>query len=187
MTDEVPLPEPVEIEIKPGQVIYEKPQDIQFLDILDLWTQFSRDLELAPNEPSMEFLRTRFAFLDEEVQELKDAHEKRDIIEALDGAIDTAFVALTQAYLIIRGQGFAHTDSLIRLRGACIEVGRTNLMKEVPHKPLMKIKKPEGWVAPNLKWFLMSAADRTHQYNVDKYGAEEAEKMKKLTESNEGE
>lgn len=163
---------------KEGKVLYKKPSDIKYLDVIDLYAQFSNELELAPNAPSMEFLKLRFDFLDEEVRELKEAHDRGDIVEALDGAIDTAFVAITQAYLIIRSQGFEHIDAVNRTRGAFYEVGKTNLMKEVPHKPLMKIKKPEGWVKPNLEWFLMSNADRTHQNNIQQYGQEQADNMK---------
>lgn len=172
------MSESPETVVEEAKVLYTKTHDIQYLDVIDLYTQFSNDLELAPNAPSMEFLKLRFDFLDEEVRELKEAHDRGDIVEALDGAIDTAFVAITQAYLIIRSQGFEHTDAVTRTRGAFYEVGKTNLMKEVPHKPLMKIKKPDGWKKPDLAWFLMSAEDRQHQNNIGQYGQEEADSMK---------
>jgi len=140
-------------------------KDVQYLDVVDLFCQFSDKLELHTwkdendneyhvNEPSIEFMKRRMPFLDEEVEELREALEEEDMAEIFDGAIDTAFVALTQAYHVLRTLGFSHIQSVTRTRQGCIQVGITNLMKMPPLEKGVKIQKPDGWEPPQFQEIL---------------------------------
>ena len=142
--------------------------DIQFLDAIDLFCQFSDKLELAKDEnnnyintPSLDFMSRRMDFLDEEVEELRKGIEDKDLVETLDGALDVAFIAITQAYHLFRKEGHNHTKAVVSTRTAMYEVGIANLLKNKPTKKGEKITKPEGWKSPNtrLKWLITPPAN----------------------------
>lgn len=139
--------------------LYTKKDDVKFTDVIDLFCQFSDKLELAANEPSYGFLTRRMDFFDEESGELYDAIGEKDDVEILDGAIDTAFVALTQAYHLFRMRGFHHHQAVAKVRGAMMEVGKTNMTKNVPTEKGAKITKPANWKEPALDELLMTAEE----------------------------
>lgn len=119
-----------------------------FTDTIDLFCQFSERLELNTNKPTYSFMARRMDFLDEEVNELREAISEKDDVEILDGAIDSAFVAITQAYHLLRKRGKTVEEATVGVRAAMIRVGLTNMVKTIPTEQFNKISKPEGWEAP---------------------------------------
>ena len=137
-----------------------------YIDVVDLWCGFSDHLELVNNDPTVVFMKRRMDFLVEEVNELHTALNEDDTLEIIDGAIDTAFVALTQAYHLFRSKGFDEVAARSAVRTAMIEVGITNMTKNIPEKGAdagEKITKPEGWKPPNFQNILDN-----HRRNVFK-------------------
>lgn len=128
----------------------------QYTDAIDAACQFSDRLELAANKPTLEFMKLRMPFLFEEVSELGSALDVEDDIETIDGALDVAFVAITQAYLVFRKRGFTHIQSVGKTRAGLLEVCRTNLLKTPPTEAGKKITKPEGWQPPRIPELLES-------------------------------
>lgn len=122
---------------------------VKYLDVIDLFCQFSDKLELAANEPSLDFMKRRMDFLQEEVEELEDGLAEEDLLETIDGAADVAFVAITQIYHGFRSCGFDHVAALVKTRTTLLLVGKANMAKNIPTKPGEKITKPEGWKSPN--------------------------------------
>lgn len=135
---------------KAGEQYYKKPDAVPFRGVVDLFCLFAEKLELAMNEPTMKWLETRIPFLDEEVQELKDAQREDDLVEMLDGAGDVAFVAITHMFIALRRKGFSHLQAELLTNQILIEIGRSNAVKIVPEEAGAKIKKPEGWRAPRI-------------------------------------
>lgn len=125
--------------------------DVRYLDLVDLFSQFSEKLECAANESTLAFIARRMDFLNEEVQELQEAIDKKDYVEIVDGAADVAFIAITQIYHAFRNKGFEHYKAVIRTREALLEVGLTNIIKIPPTKKGEKIKKPDDWQPPKIK------------------------------------
>lgn len=125
-----------------------------YLDLVDLFCQFYEGMELAANEPDLEFIKTRIDFLTEEVKEHIEGVENNDIVEIIDGAADVVFVALGQIYHAFRMKGFAHSQAQVHTRTSLIFVGMANLTKEKPTKKGEKIKKPKDFISPNedIKW-----------------------------------
>ena len=126
-------------------------KDLKYLDTIDLFCQFSDQLELAVNAPDYSFMQRRMDFMHEEVQELQEGLMLADDVEIVDGAAGVAFIAITQIYHAFRNKGFGHVQSVVKTRSALLEVGKANIRKLPPTKPVEKIKKPEGWQSPNQK------------------------------------
>lgn len=127
---------------------------LNFTDVIDGICLFTEKLEFNVNKPTYEFLGTRMKYLDEEVEELRTGIKDKNDIEIIDGGADSAFVAIGQIYIAFRQRGFSHTQAVIRTRGALLEVVKTNLTKTPPTEQDVKIRKPEGWVAPDFEKFL---------------------------------
>lgn len=126
----------------------------KYVDVIDAACQFSDQLELSVNKPDIGFLQLRMQFLEEEFHELDSALFHHDDVEAIDGAMDVAFIAITQAYHVFRKRGFGHVDAVVRTRLAFIRVCETNIVKNPPVRAGEKITKPEGWEAPKIKELL---------------------------------
>lgn len=153
-------------------------KNLQYIDTTDLFCQFSDQLELAKDEnnnyinnPSFEFMQRRMDFLDEEVQELRDGINQKDVVEILDGAIDTTFIALTQAYHLFRAVGHNHVASVVGVRSSMLLVGMANMLKNKPTRRGEKITKPDNWISPNkrLEWLIKPprTKDELKQYHND--------------------
>lgn len=130
-----------------------------FIDFIDLFCGFSDNLELVNNDPTVKFMQRRMDFLEEEVKELHQALHDNDTIEIIDGAVDVAFVAITQAYHLFLSKGFDPAGARTAVRAAMIKVGVTNMTKNIPEKGAdsgKKITKPEGWQGPDLQQILDS-------------------------------
>jgi len=126
----------------------------KYIDIIDLWMGFCDHLELVNNTSTVNFMKRRMDFLVEEVNELHQALDDDDTIEIIDGAIDVAFVALTQAYHLYRSKGFDEAAARTAVRASMIQVGVTNMTKIIPEKGAdagEKICKPEGWEPPKIQ------------------------------------
>lgn len=126
-------------------------KDLRYIDVIDLICQFSDQLELIVNEPSIDFMHLRMDYLEEEMQELREAMIQEDHTEIIDGAMDVAFIAIAQAYHLFRMLGHRHIAAVTETRSALLEVARTNMMKNPPTEAGKKITKPEGWKAPNFE------------------------------------
>lgn len=126
-----------------------------YSDAVDLFCQFSKKLELLANDSTYDFMKRRMDFLHEEVKELQDAIEAKNDAEILDGAMDVAFLAITQAYHLLRMKGFEHHAAVMRVRWSMHEIGETNMVKNPPKTPGDKITKPEGWAPPDLEKILL--------------------------------
>ncbi|MEE9356603.1 MAG: hypothetical protein V3U75_13520 [Methylococcaceae bacterium] len=131
-------------------VLYEHINDVNFRGIVDLFTKFSNELELAANISDDAFIARRLDFLEEEIDETTAAHKAGDKVKMVDGCADVAFVAITQIYHIFRREGYNHAQASVNTRRVLLQVGLTNCTKEVPTEKGMKILKPEGWEGPKI-------------------------------------
>lgn len=153
-------------------------KNLQYTDTIDLFCQFADKLELAKDEnhnyinnPSFEFMQRRMDFLDEEVNELREGIKQKDLVEILDGAIDTTFIAMTQAYHLFRATGHDHIASVTGVRSSMLMVGMANMLKNKPTGKGEKITKPDNWISPNkrLEWLIKPPRTQNElkQYHED--------------------
>jgi predicted HAD superfamily Cof-like phosphohydrolase len=101
---------------------------------------FEQDLPEEPGWPDDRTLKMRIKLIREEVGELLDAIERRDMVETVDGAIDA--VVVTLGLLLALG---------VDPRPHWAEIHRTNLAKAGgPVSADGKRLKPAGWQPPDL-------------------------------------
>lgn len=167
--DEPPLEE---------KVLYGKSSDIKYLDLVELFGMFTRDLELCANDPTFEYAARRMDFLDEEVEELKKAIKNNDRVGVAHESADIAFVAITQLYMSFIREGFSHVQAVIRARSALLEIGKANNMKYTPIEAGAKIRKPVTWERPNIADLFLTPEQRLalHKKAKEKIPATEEEK-----------
>jgi len=132
------------------KVIHAKPSDIKYLDLVDLFGMFTRDLELCANDPTFDYMERRMDFLEEESAELRKAIKNKDRVGVAHESADVAFVAITQLYMSFIQSGFSHVHAVVKTRSALLEIGKANNMKYTPIEPMAKIRKPVTWERPNI-------------------------------------
>lgn len=102
--------------------------------------------------PSKEIVDYRVKFLEEELQELKDAIEANDLIEVMDALADIVYVACGTAHYF--NAPFAQIWAEIhRANMDRIKVTPENCPPEKKYRPDLVIK-PPGWKAPEIKALL---------------------------------
>lgn len=145
-----------------------------FTDMIDGACLFTDQFELKHNQPDKDFLQQRMEYLAEEFTELQTAINTDDDPEIVDGAIDVAFIAVTQAYLAFRRAGFPRATAVAKVRAAFYKVVNTNLKKEQPTKAGEKIRKPDGWEKPDMTMLFTGA----EPYITQKVAAQNKEAAK---------
>lgn len=107
------------------------------------FTRLDKPCEL----PTPEIVEYRLKFIDEEVTELKEALDVRDLPKALDALVDLVYVALGTAHYF--GAPFreaweeVHAANMRKVRASDIDPDH----KRGPCEPM---RKPPGWVPPDL-------------------------------------
>lgn len=129
-------------------------KDGETVDIAEMHDRFWHNVKRRPSVVDKESLLARADFIQEELDEFRQAVEAGDYLEQIDALIDIAVV--TKGTAVMMG---------IRWKYHWDEVHRANMMKQVgtnakrPDMPFDLIK-PEGWVGPN------------HLAIMDKHGRE---------------
>lgn len=102
--------------------------------------------------PSKEIVDYRVKFLEEELQELKEAIEANDLVEVMDALADIVYVACGTAHYF--NAPFAQIWSEIhRANMDRIKVTPENCPPEKKYRPDLVIK-PPGWKAPEIQALL---------------------------------
>ena len=114
-----------------------------------MWTDVKMFMSACDQGISEENANLYFNLIKEEFEELMEANRNNDDVERLDGCMDLIWVTL--GYCIAKGYD---------IKGAWQEVADSNLAKidsktgKVIKNHQVKVMKPAGWVAPNLKRFV---------------------------------
>lgn len=126
--------------------------DLRYIDAIDAICKFAEHFELNVNTPTMDFLKWRYNVLFlEEIEELQVAIGNEDVAGILDECMDVAFLAISQAYDLLRAKGFTPIQATVRTRQAMLQVCDANLRKNIPLKAGAKVTKPGDWKAPNFE------------------------------------
>ena len=114
-------------------------------DIVKFHQKFSLPQEEMPSFPNEEITAFRIDFMQEELNEFKEAVEKRDIVTAFDALLDLAYVTLGTAYLMHLpwNEGWAHVQA------ANMEKVRAKKATDSKRGSTYDVVKPPGWVPPN--------------------------------------
>jgi hypothetical protein len=147
-------------------------------DIFDKLLEFCFDCEIRDQEINDTFITKAIDFIEEEVQETKQAvHYYRDFekdpgniigfldkreafIEIIDGALDTAYVAINLVTKTLLSKGLKKEKVKSILLELFHEVADSNLAKKKPDGTVDlkdgKIQKPKDWTKPKLEQILQS-------------------------------
>jgi len=117
--------------------------------------EFSRDFEVKPEIDRDTLLEKALIFIDEEVQETKDAIAANDREEIIDGFGDVAFLALNGIYKEFRSMGDGHETATEKVTEVMTRICSANLGKKQSDGTIKyvngKVQKPEGWMPPQYK------------------------------------
>lgn len=128
-----------------------------FTDVGDFHHKFGLPAFPSLTEPKPldpELLRFRIRFLEEELEEFKQASEQGDPVEQFDALLDLVYVAMGTAHLL----GFPWQEGWD-------EVQRSNMAKvraasdgtDSKRGSSYDVVKPAGWTPPNLRAILKGA------------------------------
>lgn len=95
----------------------------------------------------------RFRFMEEELTEIAEAHETRDLEKFLDGLIDLVYVACGTAHLahlpFNQGWALVHQANMLKERALNAADSRST------RKHVLDVVKPSGWKPADLKPLLI--------------------------------
>ena len=120
-------------------------------DIIDFHKKLGLEYNEGPRQLPLELQEFRTNFLDEELQEYKDAVESGDLEKAFDGLIDLVYVAVGTAYL----HGFQFDEGWDRVQAANMAKVRAERADQSKRGTAYDVIKPEGWQAPDLSDFVV--------------------------------
>lgn len=115
-------------------------------DIADFHTKFGLPYNAGPRLMTPDMAQFRIKFLQEELDEFKDAIAKNDLEQQFDALIDLVYIALGTAYL----QGLPFQKGWQRVHSANMKKERTNDPKKSKRGSSLDIVKPPGWTPPSL-------------------------------------
>lgn len=125
--------------------------DTYFEDVADFhhkfgqpFTKINRRCDFPPPEEIMYRLR----FIDEEVIELKEAIELKDLPKTLDALVDLVYVVLGTAHYF----GAPFDEAWVEVHAANMKKVRAE-PSDTQHKrgPCEPMRKPPGWVPPDIE------------------------------------
>lgn len=118
-------------------------------------TEFSRDFEIKPDIERDELLALATRFIDEEIQETKDAINCNDREEIIDGFGDVAFIAINGIYKEFISMGDDHETATQKVETVLNRICDANLGKKQPDGTIKyvngKVQKPANWTPPAYK------------------------------------
>ena len=139
---------------------------------IELNCEFSNSLELDPRNPYLQKYGLDYGYLTyswdkilrEETTEIGRAIAEKNDVEIIDGAFDTAVVALNIAYKAFRMKGFGHEEAAAKTEEGFKRVCLNNLTKLNENgKPEFneqgKVIKPEGYKKVELQDLLIKEGE----------------------------
>lgn len=114
-----------------------------FKDVTEFHTAFELPILPTPTLPDQERRNLRIALLKEEYEEYLDAETDNDLVEIADALGDIIYIAC--------GTALEYGIPLDRVFAAIHESNMAKLVDgKVLRHPNGKVKKPEGWTAPDI-------------------------------------
>lgn len=122
----------------------------QFGLVKAMHEHFKIPMQQTPGLLDEETMDFRLKFLDEELNEIRDAWAVGDIEEIADGLIDLCIVALGTAAMM----GLPFNDMFVEVHEANMRKVRVEHPSESKRGNGFDLKKPVDWKGPNLRKFL---------------------------------
>lgn len=120
------------------------------LDIADFHEKYGLAYEGGPRQLGPELAKFRSGFMQEELDEYKEACEKNDLEGQFDALVDLAYVVLGTAYL----QGLPFIAGWDEVHSANMKKIRTENPGDSKRGSSFDVVKPPNWKAPDLAQFL---------------------------------
>jgi len=118
-----------------------------FKDVRDFHLKFTLPVEPYPSFPPKELLEFRVKFLEEEVNEFKDACNANDLTLALDALIDLVYIALGTAVTM----RLPWYECWNHVQNANMKKIRASVENPSIRNQQFDVVKPAGWESPNNK------------------------------------
>lgn len=120
--------------------------DQYMIDIRDFHVKFGLPYDGPARLMTREMADFRIKFLEEELNEYREAVRTNDLEKQFDGLIDLVYIALGTAYL----QGFPFQRGWQRVQDANMQKMRATNKRQSSRQSTLDIVKPEGWKSPVL-------------------------------------
>lgn len=117
-----------------------------FNDIWDFHEKFQPDLKSEiPRQMPADLAEYRMGFLDEELQEYKDAYAAGDLAKQMDALVDLMYVLLGNALI----SGFPFPKAWEIVHAANMKKARAAKPEQSKRGSAFDVYKPEGWESPD--------------------------------------
>lgn len=124
-------------------------------DVLDFHRKFNAPIRERPQLLERDEYNFRVKFLQEELDEFRDAHERGDLAGAFDSLLDIVYVAFgTSAMMGLpwhAGWNEVQRANMEKMSAAdlCLLLGKS--LEEIGARHPTDVRKPEGWTPPNIE------------------------------------
>lgn len=118
-----------------------------FADVTAFHRKFELPQQQFPSLPDLEILQLKLKHLHEELQEIEDGVDAKDLEQVFDGVIDLVYVALGLAYFC----NLPFNEGWQRVHWANMKKIRAKRAEDSKRGSTFDIIKPEGWQAPKLE------------------------------------
>jgi predicted HAD superfamily Cof-like phosphohydrolase len=117
-----------------------------FGDVTAFHRKFNLPQQKKPSLPDLEILQLKLRHLHEELQEIEDGVDAKDLEQVFDGIIDLVYVSLGLAYFC----KLPFNEGWQRVHWANMKKVRAERPEDSKRGSTYDIIKPEGWEAPKL-------------------------------------
>ena len=118
-----------------------------FADVTAFHRKFELPQQQFPSLPDLEILQLKLKHLHEELQEIEDGVDAKDLEQVFDGIIDLVYVSLGLAYFC----NLPFNEGWQRVHWANMKKIRAMRAEDSKRGSTFDIIKPEGWQAPKLE------------------------------------
>jgi predicted HAD superfamily Cof-like phosphohydrolase len=131
-----------------------------YADVAAFHEKFGLPRPTAPTMINGELLAFRIKFMQEELDEYREAIEAGDMPKAFDALIDLVYVAMGTSVL----HGFPWQAGWDEVQRANMTKERATSAEQSKRGTTFDVVKPEGWTAPNIEAILEAYVAATPRY-----------------------
>ena len=117
-----------------------------FGDVVAFHRKFKLPQQSRPSLPELEILQLKLNHLHEELQEIENGVDMKDLEQVFDGIIDLVYVSLGLAYFC----NLPFNEGWQRVHWANMQKIRAQRPEDSKRGSTFDIIKPDGWQAPRL-------------------------------------
>lgn len=132
-----------------------------FADVTAFHRKFELPQQQFPSLPDLEILQLKLNHLHEELQEIENGVDMKDLEQVFDGIIDLVYVSLGLAYFC----NLPFNEGWQRVHWANMQKIRAKRPEDSKRGSTFDIIKPAGWQAPKLDDLIRKEKDSERHCN----------------------